>query len=669
MKNIECLVWSSDLAIGEDGNALVSRFLRKACELLEAEIDEAGGVAKKTLTINYIHVPKGDEGVAHVLQTLENSPNILFLNGSIIASMNDKILESLDLNSFLYFKSGSGQFHPNFFNISRASQKTKSKSIEGVLNKYGNNTRIIFMHDGKRMVKFEKDFLSSQWHNVSSINFAEFTEEDEIKKKLGGILPEINDDDILILDVGLRVFRHIFDYLNETGKQPLVLKLFGSIGGRFERIGFPLLAFQADFDFPYLDFEELIKRVDVPLTEVEKDLVKDSSWRLEIPLLIAYASKQAQCNFTTREKLLEDLSKNLNNIDGERDIFVGKQLAYAFHNNTNILKTNYLYQFPPSLQAHGFFSKIFNSEQFFPEREGTKSVTVNFLYIDILRVTNINIGDGTWSCEFYLDIVSPHDNPLEIINFNNLSSINPKFETKPIWEEHVDDEEENSRRYYVVANFDFNPLADNYPFDWQHIYISFSITDQNRYGIVQPIAEALLDRDFHADGWKLNEATTGVLRKKEVVHKGTKLITKVDIREEARIGWTLARANSVTLMKIGIPLSFLLFLNYYTLFRGIEDIGDSIGILTTAFLSGIALYFSTERPQPLRMTTVDLLFLWYYVLIGTTIVVTSVSSFLGEKIFIAAITGLRFIVPLGVIGICVFLLRRVKSNRMKPRIN
>jgi hypothetical protein len=294
---------------------------------------------------------------------------------------------------------------------------------------------------------------------------------------------------------------------------------------------------------------------------------------------------------------------------------------------------------------------------------------VNYVTIDVLRATNINIGDGTWSCEFYLDIVSPHDNPLEIINFNNLSSIKPKFEAKLVWEEHVDDEEENSRRYYVVANFDFNPLADNYPFDWQHIYISFNITDQNRYGIIQPIPEALLDKEFKIDGWNLNEATTGVLRKKEVVHKGTKLITKVEIREESRIGWTLARANSVTLMKIGIPLSFLLFLNYYTLFRGIEDIGGSIGILTTAFLSGIALYFSTERPQPLRMTTVDLIFLWYYMLTGTTIVVTSVSSFLGEKIFIAAMTGLKFIVPLGVIGIIGFLIRRIKSNRLKPRIN
>ena len=669
MENIECLVWSSELAIGEDGNALVSRFLRKACVLLEAEINGAGGIAKKTLKINYIHVPKGEEGVARVLQTLESSPNILFLNGHPTASPNTKLLESLDLDSLMYFMSGADQFHPNLFNISRASQKTKSESIKGILNNYGNDNRIIFIHDGKRLAQFETDFLSPQRHNVSSINFSEFTEEDEIKKKLGGILPGTKDDDILILDVGLRVFKHIFDYLNETGKQPLVLKMFGSIGGRFERIGFPLLAFQADFDFPYLDFEEFIQRVDVPLTEVEKILVKDSSWRLEIPLLIAYASKQAQCNFTTREKLLEDLSKSLNNIDGEREIFVGKQLAYAFHNNENILKANYLYQFPPSLQAHGSFPKIFNPEQFFPEGEGAKSVTVSFLYIDILRVTNINIGEGTWGCEFYLDIVSPHDNPVEIINFNNLSSVNPKFEAKPVWKEHVDEEEENSCRYYVVANFDFNPLADNYPFDWQHIYISFSITDQNRYGILQPIPEALVDREFKIDGWKLNEATTGILRKKEVIHKGTKLITKTDIREEARVGWTLARVNSVTVMKIGIPLSFLLFLNYYTLFRDFKDIGGSVGILTTAFLAGIALYFSTERPQPLRMTTIDLIFLWYYMLTGLIVVTISVSSLLGANLLIVAVAGLKFIVPLGVFGICVFLLRRIKSNRLKPRIN
>ena len=268
-----------------------------------------------------------------------------------------------------------------------------------------------------------------------------------------------------------------------------------------------------------------------------------------------------------------------------------------------------------------------------------------------------------------MDIVSPHENLLEIINFNNLSSVNPKFEVKPIWKENIDEEEEVSSRFYIMANFDFVPLADNYPFDWQHIYISYSVSDKNKYGIIQPTPESLLDKEFKIDGWKLKESTTGVLRKKEVTHKGTMLVKKVEVREEARVGWTLARTNSVTMMKIGIPLSFLLFLNYFSLFREFGDIASSIEFLTVGFLSGIALYFSTERPQPLRMTTVDLIFLWYYVLTGVTIIVTSVTSLLGEKIFLMAMTGLKFIVPIGFIGICIFLFKRIKSNRLKPRIN
>ena len=41
MKKIECLVWSNDLNRGEQGNALIARFLEKACNLIEAEINEA----------------------------------------------------------------------------------------------------------------------------------------------------------------------------------------------------------------------------------------------------------------------------------------------------------------------------------------------------------------------------------------------------------------------------------------------------------------------------------------------------------------------------------------------------------------------------------------------------------------------------------------------------
>ena len=53
MDNVGHLVWSSDLALGEDGNALIARFLRKTCSLVEAEINEAGGIGGKKMKIHY----------------------------------------------------------------------------------------------------------------------------------------------------------------------------------------------------------------------------------------------------------------------------------------------------------------------------------------------------------------------------------------------------------------------------------------------------------------------------------------------------------------------------------------------------------------------------------------------------------------------------------------
>ena len=52
-------------------------------------------------------------------------------------------------------------------------------------------------------------------------------------------------------------------------------------------------------------------------------------------------------------------------------------------------------------------------------------------------------------------------------------------------------------------------------------------------------------------------------------------------------------------------------LAYYTLYLPASESGTALGYLTTAFLSSIALYFSTERPQPLSMTTIDVVFAFF----------------------------------------------------------
>jgi len=447
------------------------------------------------------------------------------------------------------------------------------------------------------------------------------------------------------------------------------MKMFGSIEGRFPKIGFPLIEMTGDNAFPFLDYEDLVKRSEVPMNEAEKSFLKDSAWRLELPLLAAYAARQAGCVATEKGQFLADMGDALNAIDGKRDMFIGKQLAYAFDNNRNQAKTNHIYQFPPSLQTPGTYPKIYYSLQFFPGSDEATPIVVNYLYIDILRITNIDIGDGTWSAEFYLDIISPHENPIDIVKFNNLSSVNPKFETKLIWERDGQDGAGKTSRYYVVTNFDFTPEADNYPFDWQHIFVSYSVTDQSRFGIIQPTPEALLDREFHVNGWRLKDSTTGVLRKKAVIYEGADLHQSIDIREEARVGWTLARAQTVTMLKIGIPLFFLLFLVYYTLFAPFGDDNNSFTILTTAFLSAIALYFSTERPQPLRMTTIDLIFLWFYMLTGVTIIATAAGLATSAATYALIMLALKVAIPLGVVGVVTFLWRRIRVSPFKISIS
>ncbi|MFL2688157.1 MAG: hypothetical protein ACJ0HN_06185, partial [Alphaproteobacteria bacterium] len=332
-------------------------------------------------------------------------------------------------------------------------------------------------------------------------------------------------------------------------------------------------------------------------------------------------------------------------------------------------KTNYSYQFPQSLQTSGTYPKIFYPVQFFPGRDEATPIVVNYVYIDILRITNIDIGDGTWSAEFYLDITSPHEKPIDVIKFNNLSSINPKFEVKMMWAREDHKDYNKTFRYYVVANFDFIPEADNYPFDWQHIFVSYSITDQSRFGIIQPTPEAMLDREFKINGWLLKDSTTGVLRKKAVIYEGADLHQSIDIREEARLGWTLSRAHSVTMLKIGIPLFFLLFLVYYTLFSPFGSDNSAFGILTTAFLSAIALYFSTDRPQPLRMTTIDLIFIYFYMLTGSTIVATAVGLATSEPVYGILMSALKLLIPVSVVGLCGFLWHRIRSIPSKITIN
>ena len=104
---------------------------------------------------------------------------------------------------------------------------------------------------------------------------------------------------------------------------------------------------------------------------------------------------------------------------------------------------------------------------------------------------------------------------------------------------------------------------------------------------------------------------SGIKYKKNFLYQDTDLKKAVNVTKENRLGWIVRRKNTATLLKIGIPMFFLIFLVYYSVFLGFEKSSESIGILTTTFLSAIALYFSVEKPEPKKMTIIDIIFIWF----------------------------------------------------------
>ncbi|MDP7661911.1 MAG: hypothetical protein QF451_01305, partial [Nitrospinota bacterium] len=107
----------------------------------------------------------------------------------------------------------------------------------------------------------------------------------------------------------------------------------------------------------------------------------------------------------------------------------------------------------------------------------------------------------------------------------------------------------------------------------------------------------------------------------------------------------------------------------YTTFLPFKESNLALGILTTTFLAGIALYFSTEKPQPLKLTTIDLIFIYYYFQVGITAVVIGSTALINEIIFNYFALGLQLLLPISIVVAAFQLYKRIGSVRLRPRID
>ncbi len=669
--NYKSLVWYSSLAIGEEKNNYVANFLNQSCQLINEEINNEIKLKKLPFNFNvdFLHIQKGEDGLKQLSSKFDELKDPFFTNGHSINKYNPSIIEKIKDKSFFYFPqnittTGLKDFDPNIikriFKVSRADQPAKLKFIDNEIQNHS-SSKIYFFHQELRLAeKMLKNHEGDK--NFKSFSLKDF-DESKAEGKIKTLLTDLKPDDLIVLDLNLSRFRYIFDYLLNNSLQNKVISTFGSIENRFEKITFNLIQLVGNHGIPSVSIEDLMSKIyGENVTPTDKALLLDSTFRLEIPILAYQALKK--CYAINSEKIHDDkIIETILSFNNESDVYVGKRIQYGFNqNNENILKENYAYSFPNSLQNEKYkIPKILYPTQYSTVNGEIKKFSTVYNYIDVLRVTNINIQEKIWTAEFYLDLVSQSENPLDQIIFNNLSSTNDKFSSKEIWRR-KDDLNYNTVRYYIVANFDFLAIADNYPFDWQSLYISMTLKDNTEH-ILQPIPLELVDDEFEINEWNIENAFSGIKYKKNFLYKDTDLKKTVTVNSENRLGWIVKRKNTATLFKIGIPMFFLIFLVYYSVFLGFNQSGESIGILTTTFLSAIALYFSVEKPEPKKLTIIDIIFIWFYIVNGFTITAFSLSSLITEKIHYYTSGALKFLIPLSLVSIAVYLSKRVKNNR------
>jgi hypothetical protein len=675
--NFNSLVWYSSLAIGDEKNSYVANFLKRSCEIINEEINDE--INEKnlpfTFNIDFAHVAKGEEGVQNLLEKFKSINDTVFTNGHSINKYNPSIINELKKRKFFFFPqnltiSKLDDFEEDtkkrIFKLSRADQKAKIAFINNEISKY-TSKKVYFFHQGLRLSEsLLKEHKDKSY--FTSFSFKDFDLE-KLEQKFQELLIDLKDDELIVLDLNLSVFRTLFEHLIKKGHLNKVITTFGSLQNRFEKLPFDLIQLVGNHDIPSVAIEDLMSKVyGENITPDQKTLLLDSTFRLEVPLLAFECLKKLYSNTDdissiNNDQIDDKIIDTFRSFNGRSDIFVGKRIQYAFdENNSNITRENYAFTFPNSLQTEKFkIPKIFYPKQFCTVNDKLVEFDTVYSYIDVLRVTNINIQDKTWTSEFYLDVVSKSENPLDDIIFNNLSSNNDKFSSKIIWER-KDKNDYKTVRYYIVANFDFLAIADNYPFDWQSLYISTSLKDSTQQ-MLQPIPLELVDNEFDINEWIIENSFSGIKYKKNFLYQDTDLKKAVNVTKENRLGWIIRRKNTATLLKIGIPMFFLIFLVYYSVFLGFDKSSESIGILTTTFLSAIALYFSVEKPEPKKMTIIDIIFIWFYIVNGLTITIFSLSSLITEKIHIYSSGLLKFLIPLSLISIATYLFKRVKNNR------
>lgn len=266
--------------------------------------------------------------------------------------------------------------------------------------------------------------------------------------------------------------------------------------------------------------------------------------------------------------------------------------------------------------------------QFIRAKDGSlRQVDTLYTDVDMIQAHRVDENEKTFQAEFYLSMRANPSATIDRIEFANAyqdtENGGRQLSVEPLHDGGASTAYPDTMKIYKVSGrFLFDPELANYPFDTQRFTIQVQPKDGEKPFIVQPPPLDLRDRGVTTDGWDPKAQYVGYEEDFVPVVDAYTHAPSVVPFYKTSFGWEMQRQTTDYLLRVAVPLAFILFVAYLSIFIPRTHFEAIVTIQVTALLSAVALYLSLPKLDSDTATLSDRAFVFAYMILSIMICIS-----------------------------------------------
>ena len=256
---------------------------------------------------------------------------------------------------------------------------------------------------------------------------------------------------------------------------------------------------------------------------------------------------------------------------------------------------------------------------------GLRQIETLYADIDLIKAHRVDENDKAFFAEFYLSLRDTPSSTIDKIEFSNayldassgggrqisVDVVHPGGPSQVY--------PDTMKIYKVSGRFLFDPQLANYPFDMQRFTIDLQPKNSEAPFIVQPPPLQLRDSNVQTDRWQPKAQYVGYDEDFVPVVDAFTHEPSIVPFYKARFSWLMQREATDYFLRVVVPLGFILFVAYLSIFIPRANFEAIVTIQVTALLSAVALYLSLPALESESATLSDRAFVFAYMILSIMI--------------------------------------------------